>query len=623
MALRPPSLLDEPEVLPDLKHGVPGVQWANPDDTPPTRPGLGGHRPAPAAANPDDKESYVLYLSLIFGIALLLRLLIVFMGPVFGIEQAYTADSPTQLTLAENLAEHQTFGLAAQPDGTVPAALDQLRASRGELTQFPETGLTPEVYRSPGYPAVLAVFHLTGLPLTLLLILQCFIGAAAVPLVYKLGLGVIGRKAPATLAAALVALHPAMLIAPAGLTGDVIVIALVLAACGAVANAHRRDVRSAALGGLAAGTAALFAPLYLWLAPILGVWMILTERRARSLGLAAVLLLAAALPVGGWGYRNAGHGPEVALSAQPAVDRYFGTVAAAMHPAAGPFAPATNTKLFNQLATQTQSPAHVNVSTLTLLDQSGRQWLLAHPAEHARTVIGRTAQHLALDHSLDDAYRRLAIDYAPAGHAATLLGEPVASATPAEAVTEWVINAWVGLNALLVAGMAVGAAMMLWHRRIAGLLLLVAGCGLVLFFSTAGASESMRLPVLGLQALLVTAALAPAPARVPKLKKRKLRKIKKLKEQSEQLDHRGSPLATPDSLRPNDPEGVGTPLSRQTDDALEHAADDLHDLARTTAAEVAHDAPAEAPDPQHALHPALRNEPQPAADPTPRGGRPI
>ncbi|MEM1109849.1 MAG: hypothetical protein AAGH99_14285, partial [Planctomycetota bacterium] len=114
--------------------------------------------------------------------------------------------------------------------------------------------------------------------------------------------------------------------------------------------------------------------------------------------------------------------------------------------------------------------------------------------------------------------------------------------------TEWVINAWVALNAAMVAGMALGATLMLWRRRWAGLVLLIMVMGFYLVLATAGPSETLRLPLIGLQGLMITAMFAPGPLRVKKPKKAKVRKAKKLQEADSMRS--GSPLATEDSLRP-------------------------------------------------------------------------
>lgn len=516
------------------------VEW-NPDEP-------SAARPSQIASAPEDQESYFLYIAMIFGIALVLRILVVMMGPVFGIEQAYTPQTDQQIALAQNLMAEQTFGLESQPAHTAPAAIDALRAERGDLTTVGETPLHPEFYEAPGYPAILSIFVLTGLPMTWLLMLQCVLGALAVPLVFKVGMGVLGRKLPAVLASVLVALHPALLVSSATLAADTIVVLLVLVGLWGIAHAQRRDLISAAGSGLALGGAALFSPILAWFAPVVGVWIVVTERRLRSVGLAAVLMLGAALPIGGWVYRDAQHGLAPQVDAQIALNRLFGTAVAMQDPVAGAHAPQTMQQIYGEFRDFARLPENAETDTLTLLDEYGRDRISADHQAHWN-AIKQGAMKLALDHSLDEAYTRLGIDYAPAGYAAQLMGEDVASAEPEEAATEWVINVWVAFNAALIAGMAVGAAVMLWRRRFSGLLLMLTVCGFYVYLSSAGANEAMRLPLIGLQGLLIMGVLAPAVIRIKKPSARKLKKLRKIQEDDKAFTT-GSPLATADSLRP-------------------------------------------------------------------------
>jgi len=542
VALRPPAYLDEKDTTPDLAHGVPGVQWNGKNNQAEPAKLRKANMPA------DDKESYVLYIGLIFGIALVLRLLVVMMGPMFDLENAYTELTPHQAALAENLATDRAFGLEAQPADTLTAELDTLRAQRGELTTIEGTTLHPEFYASPGYPAVLWVMNLTGLSWAWLLVIQCLLGAACVPVVYRVGLGVIGRKMPATLAAAVVALHPALILAPATLAADTIVVLLVLLGLFGVAHAEQRGFRSAIGGGLALGSAALFTPMLAWLSPLLAAWMIISERRLKSLGLAIVLVVGTALPVGAWMTRNAdlGYGPT--LSAQPAMDRLFGTLAAAESPLAGPYNAQSNREKIEALKQLAASEDLADTPTLSLLDRLGREQLVENTAATLGRAVQATALKFALDHSLDQAYARLGIEYASAGYGAQLMGEDVASATSHDVATEWVVNVWVGLNAAMVVAMALGATLMLWRRRWAGLTMLVTVMGFYVYLATAGPSETLRLPLIGLQGLMITALLAPGPLRVKKPKKTKIRKAQKICDAPSMKT--GSPLATEESLRP-------------------------------------------------------------------------
>ncbi|MEM9418864.1 MAG: phospholipid carrier-dependent glycosyltransferase [Planctomycetota bacterium] len=543
MALRPPSYLDESDASPDLTHGVPGVQWNDQD----------GNAEQPARLRSsnmpsDDQESYALYIALIFGIALVLRILVVLMGPMFGIENAYTEHTPHETVLAENLASDQAFGLEAQPEYTLAAEIDALRAERGELTTLEGTTLRPEFYEAPGYPAMLWAMKLTGLPMIWLLVFQCVLGALCVPLVYRIGLGLIGRKMPSAIAAAIVALHPALIFAPSTLAADTVVVLLVLLGMFGVAHAEERGFRGAIGGGLAIGGAALFSPMLAWLSPILATWMIITERRLKTFALAVLLLIGTALPVGAWVNRNIDQGMGPYVTAQPMMDRLFGTVGAAEKPIAGPYNLESNQKLMEAFKAYAALPDNAETDTFVLLDRFSLEQVTGDLVGNLTGAIQSTAPKFALDHSLDTAYARLGLEYTPRGYGAQLLGEDVASSGSQDVATEWITNGWVAFNAATVALMAVGAVLMLWRRRWAGLLLMLMVIGFYLILATANPSETLRLPLIGLQALMITAILAPGPLKVKKPKKAKVRKAKKLDEL--EGTRTGSPLATEESLRP-------------------------------------------------------------------------
>lgn len=543
-------------------------------------------------AAPDDQESYLLYIVLIFGIALILRVLVVMMGPGFGIEQAHTAQTPLQMELAQNLAEHQTFGLEAQPPHSAPAAIDTLRAERGDLSAAAGNGLHPEFYQLPGYPAVLSVFLMAGIPLNWLLMLQALTGALLVPLVFKVGLALVGRKLPSVLAGVFVALHPALLIAPASLAGDTFVAFLVLLGLLGVSHAERRGVVSAAGSGLALGTAALFSTTLAWFAPVVGVWIVVTERRIRSFVVVAALMAGTAVPIGAWVYRNHQHGLPPQVHAGLALDRYFGTAAAMRDPGAGPYAPQTMQTLFGEFHDYTRLPENADQHTLSLLDSYGRDRVSANHHALLETV-GRGATVLGLDHSLHDAYRVFNIDYAPSGYAADFLGQATAlDAAPDDPATPWIINGWVALNAAIVAAMVPGALVMLWRRRFAALLLMFSALGFFVYLSAGGADESMRLPLIGLQALLVMGYMAP---RAVRLKTRKLKKMRKL-DGAPDLPT-GSPLTTADSLRAAHT-GFPTPAPEAAAAGVNSPFGSLTDT----------------------VHPALRGE---APRPETGGGRPV
>lgn len=586
MGLRKKNHLHADEPLPDLQHGIPGIAWQSTGGT--TRPQPGRMVP------PDDAESWRVYLWILFGLALVLRLLVVFAGPWSDENLAYGPDTPAQLTLAENLSEAQSFGLAAQPAGSLEANVDALRQQRGELRTFDNNTLHPEFYRTPGYPALLALAQrgLPGLPWWLLV--QCVLGALCVPLTYRVGRGLLNRKMPALIGAAVVALHPAMIIAPAALTGDVATTLLVLVGLWAVVHVDGRSLRHSFAGGFTLGLAALFSPLMFWLSPLAAAWLIVTERRLRTLGLAAALMLGAALPVGAWMYRNQQQGLGPRLSAQPIVDRYFGSANASVQPTSAASVQDNQSHLLGQLKTNAGKAAANGLTVFEQMDASGNDRLAADRAGQWRAMRAGAVQ-LALGHSVDEAFGRLDLDYAPGGFAAVRLGEVSAKQAVDDPAIPYIINTWVGVNATLLAGMAVGAGLMLWRQRWAGLMLALTVIGLFVYASADGANETMRLPLIGLQGLLLGAIWAPGPrlTTAGAEHKPKLRKPEKLSDKLPELEPATSPLATATSLRP----GVAAipALAGRRPDAS---------------------APAPS-DPQHALHPMLRGAPPAEAEEEP------
>ena len=559
--------------LPNLANGVPGVSWNDPGS-----PEVGKPRPRPLRLDHDAGDSHVLYLSMIFGIALALRLLLMMMGPIGHIDLAYTAESTQTLTLAENLIQEKVFGLTEHPKGSLAGQLDRMRIDRGEASG----GLHREVYETPGYAAALAAFGLTGLGLTLWLVLQCLIGAMCVPAAYLLGRGLLGCKTPATVAAAVVAVHPLMVLAPATLSGEALAMLLVLTGLAAVAGgasgAGGRGLWAAVGGGLSLGVAALVSPVLVWLTPIAAAWMVLTERRIQAVALAGVLLLAAVIPVGGWMLRNSNHHGQPWLSAQTAVDRYFGSAVAMSGPEAAPYEPAAVAEQMATLRTQLEAAAPGEATVLSTLDRLGRDAVAGDRLGYF-AAARRLAPRFALDHQLDEAYARLGIAYIPAGAAASRLGEAVGSASPEEPVTAQVVNAWVLGNLLLVVLGVIGGGLMLWRRQVAPLLLLLGIAGYVVWFIPAGQWDALRLPLLAIQAVAVGVIFGSSPL-------------------TEELAT-GGKMRGPRKLEDDEPQPNFSPLGNR---GLEPAAKD---------AESEDDAPLPV---EQAVHPALRAPAEPEDD---------
>jgi hypothetical protein len=247
-------------------------------------------------------------LLVLFGVALLLRLAILFSGPWSHPTRVYphSPDSPRYVELADTLLTHHTFGRPSE-GGVMHLAVESLRRANGTLPPPDANGLSSEAFRTPGYPLFLAAFG--GTPgLSLAYLAQCLLGAfAAVCLVVIAG--ALGCTPRAALAAGwLWALHPAAIVTDVlPLTESLFTS---LGVIGLAAAAHPTTAGTG-LSGVFIGATALVRPLGLLYLPSA---LILAWRTARRKWVAAgVMVLVALVPTVAWSMRNAsaGHGARV------------------------------------------------------------------------------------------------------------------------------------------------------------------------------------------------------------------------------------------------------------------------------------------------------------------------
>ena len=145
------------------------------------RPVLEATQPASTNSAVDEQAS-IYWLVAIVAVAMMLRLGLYMFGPAQDIERAYSPDTPRYLELADNLATYGSFGLASEHPGTIYEPLLTLRAKRGELEPPDVYGLRPELMRTPGYPAFLAILSKGGAPLNVTLLVQCVLSGGCIVL---------------------------------------------------------------------------------------------------------------------------------------------------------------------------------------------------------------------------------------------------------------------------------------------------------------------------------------------------------------------------------------------------------------------------------------------------------
>jgi hypothetical protein len=439
-----------------------------------------------------------LYLGLVFFISFTTQLTLFALGPATELTRAVHTQTQRDLELSGHLVQYKSFGLTNELPDPLHARLTEVRAQRGELEPRFTNGVRPEVLRLPGYPAVLAAALGVGLPLQVVLLIQCLLGASLSLLIYGIGKALLHQSGPALAAALIVALHPATIVFPSALLSNTIFAALLLAGLWLVTAHENRDVACSALAGLALGLAALFQPAVVFLGPLVASWMLFSQRQLKTIVLAVVLCLTALCPPAVWAARNnaVGFGPRV--SSQPYIDGWFGTVAHMRQIAQPKTATAAPTAMLDELRQQhnTDEDLFRLMRRLTLKN-------IADQPQLAARALGQSAWQFFTAHSVASLCSELGLTYRPdAGFHWGVL--PSAADGP----SAWIGFLWTALNLLLLVGMIIGAILLLVRRRLSVLVLLGGITLYVLLASHAHPSEQARLPVLGLQALLVASIFA-------------------------------------------------------------------------------------------------------------------
>jgi len=460
-----------------------------------------------------DEDSQAFFITLIFFAALTLRVLLFVLGPLGDNTRAMYPDSYRYVELGQNLAETGSFGLSSPEVGVVHEPLYELRKELGQLEPVNADGLRPEIMRTPGYPAFIGALAWLGLGINGLLLIQCLFSASSVALVYGIGRSLLGRPGPALVAAAIVALHPADIAAPTAVLTETCFTLLVLLGLWSVADRERRGIGSASFGGLMIGLSALVRPVSVFLGPAVALWMLVTDRRLKTLVLAVLMMALSLAPPLTWMARNQAVGFGYRLSSIPYINTYFyGNAYMRITEAGGDWKtdwPATvNTLMAELRQAQAERP---DANVFDTMKDLGIQAIREKPALYA-SVLKESMIKLFTDHSMGGLYQQLGLTYTPTGLRDKLMAEGLSWSSVMDALknpTGWLALVWVGWNGVLLVGMILGSIMLLIRRRFAAFLLLG---GVLFYFAFATQTtglERFRLPILGIQALLVMSLFAP------------------------------------------------------------------------------------------------------------------
>ena len=464
-------------------------------------------------------ESQAFYVALIFFAALSLRLMLFGIGPLSDSTRAMYPDSYRYVELGENLVGTGSFGLSSVESGVVHEPLFAYRRELGQLEPVGPGGLRPEIMRTPGYPALIGATAWLGMGINGLLLLQCLFGALSVALVYAIGRSLLHRPGPALVAALIVAIHPADIAAPGAVLTETCFTLLILLGLWSVADRETRGIGSTSFGGLMIGLSVLVRPVSVMLGPAVALWMVATDRRFKTVVLAVLMVALSLAPGAAWMARNNAIGFGYRLSSIPYINTYFyGNAYMRMTEKGQDWKndwPETVNTLMAEL--RAEQNLHPEADVFDTMKALGVEAIRNNPALYA-AVIKESVLKLFTDHSLGGLYQQLGLTYTPSGLRDKLMNGGFSRANLTDSLknpTGWLALIWVAYNALKDIGMILGGVMMLVRGRWAALLLLGGVMFYFVFATQTTGLERFRLPVLGIQALLVVSMFAP---RMPRAK---------------------------------------------------------------------------------------------------------
>ncbi len=457
------------------------------------------------------KDRTRVWLASIVIVAAGLRVALLVMGPGVDVERAYEPDSGRYVELSENLKLHRVFGKGREDSGVVHIPLARLRTQRGELEAADEHGLRPEVFRTPGYPAWIALFTSAGVSLRWVLAAQVVLSVFNVILVFALARQLMQSRRIALVAAFIMAMHPAAALASISVLSETLFTSLIL--CGLYMAVRWRDWPFDCTGaGLLFGVAVLVRPVGILLGPAVALWLLVTGRTRRAALCAACLTVSSLLPAAAWMVRNHRVGIGYQISTVPAVNAMFYTVAyMRIAETGGDYAtdwPATVDTLFAEL----RDDLSVDETTLNAMTRMSVAEIAGKPKLYGK-VMARSAVKFFTDHSAGPLMTRLGRPYHATGMRERLLRGDFSLDGVADHAGFAVAAGWTLWNLALVGFMILGAGALAWRRHWSALLLLA---GIMMYFvltTQANGLERFRIPVLGVQALLAAAVIMALPKR--------------------------------------------------------------------------------------------------------------
>jgi hypothetical protein len=397
-------------------------------------------------------------LALLFAVALLLRLVVLFTGPWGDPTRVYahSPDSPRYVALADTLLSHRTFGKPSE-DGLMHVAVEQLRRDNITLPPPDANGLYSEAFRTPGYPLFLATFGGTS-GLRIAYLVQCLLGAFSALCLVRIALAMGCRPRAALVAGWLWALHPATV------TSDLLPLTeslfSSLALIGLAAAAQTTTPAGRVWPGVFIGFAGLVRPLGLLYLPTA---LILGWRTASRKWLAAgVTVLVAVLPSAAWAARNAAAGNGARVSSVGELNLYYYGAAYVISEDRGDDWLTSWPVRVHELTQRLASKLQPGQDVFALARKEALAEFKARPATTLK-VAAKSEVKLGIDHSAGLAAALYGIEYKPSGFFSDVLRGKLD--TSKLTVSGLIALPWTALNALVALLAIVGLLRSALRRR--------------------------------------------------------------------------------------------------------------------------------------------------------------
>ncbi|MEZ6141162.1 MAG: hypothetical protein R3B84_11385 [Zavarzinella sp.] len=421
-------------------------------------------------------------------VAATLRLGLFVTGPLWEIERAQRPDSFQYQELAQNMVHHQSFG-RAEDTGYHGKAVGRLRDSNGSRPPKDEHGLYPDAIRTPGYPTVLMLGHLTDY--RIVLFLQTLCGIASVWLLTQWIFRLTHSHRGALMAGWLYAIHPAVVSADNILLTESMFNAAFL--FGLYQLTRPLTWRICFMAGVGFATATLLRPVGLVFLPAI---LILTWGNWRqNWAKIALIVLIVLAPVAGWTARNSLRGEGLHYSIVGDWNLLF-------YQAAYTVAEERQwdwrdhwPKIIEEFEEKLRPRLKPQEDVIAASRRLAWEEISQRPKALARAGV-KSMGKLLIDHSASDLLDLWGIPYRPSGIVSRVLLKRPAPGEEFHAKEAIIAGSWLLLNMMILVGTIAGLVRLLRHRQWRFFLLIClilggfcAGVGLI-------GSERFRIPML-------------------------------------------------------------------------------------------------------------------------------